>query len=264
MYRGYVLYTISFVFLLFLAMSSVHILTGISHIYQHGYRAWDIDYAGLGEEGFVYKKSEDRGETCRILYRSEACPEAILRLLPQIDSHVQKEGRAVEFLHLSRTTYVSHIEGKPYIIKLSRTKSLFETLFFTCRHSRSAWNNAELAKRAGLATIEPIALVEIGSKFQLTSYLIYPLAGKTLAEKKGMESWVEPFKRVLAKQRDLSIIHPDFRPKNVIQLEDSSIQYIDIDDLHRYPPFSYVCRARFNKELKRFENKTEEAFPVPL
>lgn len=256
-YKEHLWYGFSFLTLLLVIGSFNPVLSSFSHLYQHVYRAWDVDYAKLGTDEVVHSFQKKGGLERRTLYRKEAYFEGLEKILDSIESYVENGGRAVEFLHESRTTYVCQIEGKPYIIKLSRKKPLLESLFFVCRHSRGAWNTADWARELGFPTFQPIALVEVGARLQFASYLLYPCAGKTLLEEKDIGTWLKPFHDVLEQQKSLSIIHPDFRAKNVIQLENGIIQYIDIDDLHRYPSFSAVYQARFAKELKRFEKNME-------
>ena len=233
----------------FLFISYPNLLTCVSRIYQRGYRCWNFNYAGLGEERFVYKFTKES----RLLCKKDLYSQEFERVLLDLKNHLTLNGRVLQYYPGLRTTYLLELDGISYIVKKSSKRPLLESLFYPCRYSRNAWNNAERACQQSFKTYEPIALIEFGRHLRFTSYLVYPLEGVVLEEKKGdLEGWIELFKRALKQQKNLKILHPDFHCKNLVQLKDGSIRYIDIDDLHWYGPFSYLYHVRFSKELKRF------------
>ncbi|MBS0586066.1 MAG: hypothetical protein JSR76_07210 [Verrucomicrobia bacterium] len=235
-------------------MNSSFLLRKISHIYQYGYWCWNMEYSGLGSEEIAYSFTREYRFLCQ---KDSYSPEweEILSTLPK---KLESEGRILQKHPYSRTTYLLTIGGKPYVVKASHKKPKLYCLLFPSRYSRIAWNNAKLSRKLGLPAFTPTALVEFGQGLQVTSYLIYPFLGTTLVERPSSEEWLYKLQETIDKQKELHLIHPDFRPTNVVLLEDGSIQYIDIDEMHRYSAYSYLFLARLKKEIKRFETLMQE------
>ncbi len=257
----YFAYALFFLTTLGVTMNSPTLLRRISHLYQYGYWCWNMGYAGLGEEGIAHSF---RAKS-RILCRKEMFTPKFEETLLDLRKFIEREGRILQRHPRSRTTYKVNIEGVSYIVKESFKLPRLFCILFPSRYSRIAWNNAQLAKELGLSACDPVALVEFGYALQYSSYLIYPCVGETLAEHTPFQDWLDKLEGVILQQKELRLIHPDFRPTNVLVLEDGSISYIDIDEMHRYPALSYVFQARLRKELLRFtqlmrEERGEETF----
>jgi hypothetical protein len=234
---------------LLFAFNAPSVLINLSRIYQRGYRSWNNDYAGLGEKGFLYRSSKG----FRFLCREEAYSKELEDTLIHLEKILEERGRLLQEHPHSRKTYYLEIEGISYIVKKSCKLPFLESLFYGSRYTKPAWNNADRMEKMGLKTCHPIALIEFGKALRYTSYLLYPRVGITLEKKKNsIDMWATNLIEIVKKQKKLGILHSDFHCCNVLELDDGSIQYIDIDDLHTYQPYSYIYNVRFYKELNRF------------
>jgi hypothetical protein len=237
-----------------ITVSSPVLLGKISRIYQYGYWFSNMGYAGLGTDSMVHRFRKGS----RIFCLREAYSPKFEEVLLNLQSHLEREGRLLQRHPHSRATYLLEIEGKEYVVKESFKKPRIYCLLFPSRYSRLAWNNAEFASSLGFEVFHPVALVEFGECLSFSSYILYPFVGTTLAENKCVKDWLLKLEEAILQQKRLRLIHPDFRPTNVVLLEGGAIQYIDIDEMHRYPPYSYLFHARFKKEIRRFESIMQE------
>ena len=167
----------------------------------------------------------------------------------QIDS---KEGKIVLHDHRGKLTEKAIVSGHTLVIKSAVQNGFFNNLI-AMGLGVNVWNNIFWAKKMGIPVMKPVAVIEKRKWNQVKSFIVYLYEGKVCeSEFKTTEEFfpkVQELKEFLNKK---GVIHHDFRLRNIVILDDGTLQFIDVDKLHHYPVHSHVFNHRLKREVNRF------------
>jgi hypothetical protein len=145
-------------------------------------------------------------------------------------------------------------QGKRVVVKSVEFRGWFPNLL-RMGMGVNIWNNAYFAKARGVPVLTPIALVEKRSWNKTKTFVVYPYEGEVCKNEIKESPKIFVLKKAL---NEGLLIHDDFRFKNIVMLDDGTLQLIDIDKIHYYPKNSPVFKARMRHEFRKF-NLTAEA-----
>lgn len=148
--------------------------------------------------------------------------------------------------HDERKGELAVIGGKQVIIKSIELDGFFPNLF-RMGTGVNIWNNAKFAKLDGIPTLKPIALIEKRALNKTKTSVVYLYEG-AICDKEDLPK-IEDLKQLLEQKH---ATHHDFFIRNIVKLEDGSLQLIDIDKMHWYPRNSYLFRWKNRQEDDRF------------
>jgi len=154
------------------------------------------------------------------------------------------------------------IGNQVYIVKRHGVKGFFKNLF-TMSRGVHIWNRAHKIKSFEIPVFTPVALVEKRTWNQSESFVLYKMRGKEAAKNKQMlDRAIPSILTMLKKMVCHNIIHPDFRPNNLILHENGSVSMIDIDHLSIYPSYSYVYQQRVKEMVAFFQKNAKKIHRV--
>jgi hypothetical protein len=242
-------------FLLILSFFWHSISHNLARVYQKLYAVSHYDYQALYDENCKKEVSWHQ----KIFCLKEFANEEVMSFLQSIE---EREKNTI-CLKRKRSVEESFFGNEKVVVKSMEFKGFFANLF-RMGMGVNVWNNAELAKKINVAVLKPIALVEKRAWNKSKTFIVYKFEGKACEEEiKNSDSWfakIQALEKLLTKK---CLVHDDFRIKNIVLLDDGSLQLIDIDKLHLYPSKSVVFRARMRREVRKFnQNLLENGYRV--
>lgn len=221
-----------------------YVIQTIGAQYQKSWHIFHYDYANLDNPEYIKKLSYGEKVVCHRAYYDQAMQDFL-------------EGKTKpkrELLHWwkRRTTESIWIGDRHYVIKTGIKKGFFPNLL-KIGLGVEIWNNAHLAKELGIPTLQPIAFWEKRCPNYSESIVLYPWEGtsgdKVYQEREDILPAVE---KLLVALEENSVIQRSFRLKNLVILSDNTPQLIDIDDMHRYPKYSFIFHKRLKREIQNY------------
>ncbi|MBM3192749.1 MAG: hypothetical protein FJZ59_00760 [Chlamydiae bacterium] len=232
-------------FLLLLVYFWPSLMHNVSRMYEALFLEVHYEYTGLFDESV--QKELSWGQ--KIFCLNEYATNEVWTFLHDIERSKYKK---VLWDHRGKLTEEAEFAGNHFIVK-SATKVGFLRNIFSMGMGVNVWNNANWAKHMGMPVLKPVALVEKRSLFETKSFIVYLFEGevceKAIKTSEAFFPKIEELKTLLAKKH---VIHHDFRLRNMVLLEDGSLQFIDIDKLHWYPCNSHVFKQRLKREVYKF------------
>ncbi len=146
-------------------------------------------------------------------------------------------------------TFWGSFDGKEYIIKKHVQHGILKNMLRMGK-CVSIWNNLHWAKERGVPLIDPVAVSERRSLFCLETIVVYRYEGVrsdycSAFEIKSKSHFITD------KLCEQNVVHSDLRRRNIVCTSDEEdLKLIDVELMHFYPPYSYVCRKRLQKEEK--------------
>lgn len=254
-------------FCLFLGGSSFFwhsISHNLARGYQKLYAVLHYDYQALYDTDCKKEATWNQ----KIFCLEEFANEEVMNFLRNIE---EKEKNII-CLKRKRSVEESFLGEEKVVVKSMEFKGFFANLF-RMGMGVNVWNNAHLAKNLHIPVLKPLALVEKRAWNQTKTFIVYKFEGKACEEEiRKSDDWfskIQALEKLLTKKL---LVHDDFRIKNMVLLDDQSVQFIDIDKLHAYPSKSLVFRARMRREVRKFNQNLLEngylakklAFEVPF
>ena len=179
----------------------------------------------------------------KIFCKNEYADEEVVSFLHNLD---EPRERRVLWQHWERMGEIAELKGKKVIIKTTYLNGFFPNLF-RMSTGVNIWNNAHYAKADGIPVLKPVALIEKRCLTQSKSSIVYLYEGE-LCDSSRLEQVRELYNLLVQK----NVTHHDFYLRNIVVLEDGSLQLIDIDKIHWYPAYSYVFKLKARQEESRF------------
>lgn len=223
------------------------LMHNVSKLYEALFLEVHYEYVGLLDEG--YQKELSWGQ--KIFCVNEYATKEVWTFLHDIERSKYKK---TLWEHRGKLTEEAEFAGNHFIVKSAEKQGLFRNIF-SMGMGVNVWNNANWAKKMGLPVLKPVALVEKRSLTKTKSFVVYLFEGeeceKAIKRSDAFFAKIEELKNLLQAKH---VIHHDFRLRNMVLLEDGSLQFIDIDKLHWYPPTSYVFKERLKREVRKFNS----------
>jgi hypothetical protein len=185
----------------------------------------------------------------KIICKSKFANNEVLNFLHDVDDSKCKK---VLWDHRGKLTEEAKFGDHHFIVKSAEKKGFLRNLF-CMGMGVNVWNNANWASKIGLPVLKPVAMIE-KRKWNFTkTYIVYEYEGrvceKELKVRPEFFPKVEDMRKLL---NEKNAIHHDFRLRNMVVLEDGTLQFIDIDKLHVYPNKSIVFKSRLKREVYKF------------
>ncbi|MEQ1598769.1 MAG: lipopolysaccharide kinase InaA family protein [Methylotenera sp.] len=160
------------------------------------------------------------------------------------------------------TVALAEIDGKKAVIKRYNIKNFWHGLSRAVRQTRAAasWANAHRLKILGIATVQPIALIENpnfgflnGKAYFLAEYIDAPDAAEFFSKTHNKKARADAVKNIVIlfyKLFLLKISHGDMKATNIKMLDNKPV-LIDLDSMqqHRFDAFALTAHVR---DLRRF------------
>ena len=180
----------------------------------------------------------------------------------------------------SSTVVRLRLENLDLVVKRYNIKHLRHAVSRGFRPTRAyvSWRNAQRLKWWGVATPEPLAMIEkrIGGLRSTAWYISRHVAGRPALEllpeldPSGPELafWLERFAELLQRLINLRLVHGDFKASNFLCAEDGRLYLLDLDAMryHRRPDTAFrKAVARDHRRLLanwRQHPDLEQAFQV--
>ena len=211
----------------------------ISRLYEGLFFYGQYDYFGIKDNELYTKVTYGEKILCLKEDFSKQMEECLKGNEP--DSHWMFSERK----HM-KTFWVS-FKGKEYVVKKHVQYGFFKNIMQMGK-GVSIWNNLHWAKKRGLAVVEPVAVREKREMGRLETTVVYRYEGSRTdyfkkEDIKSKTSLITP------QLREKNIVHADLRRRNIIYEEgEETVKLIDVELMHFYPSFSYVCTKRLTKE----------------
>lgn len=220
-------------FAFFLPKSLVNFL---SHFYELYFRIRHYGYEEIDNKNYERKLGFGKKLLCSKEY---FCDE--------MQAFLSDENRTGTFLssHSGKRTEQVTIGGMPFIVKTHKYDGFWQNLFVQGR-GVEIWNNAHLARRQGLQTLKPVALIEEKKWNSSTSVVVYLMEG----ESKDAIS-LATLDKLVKKMRGLRFLMRDFSVENIIFLEGDIPELIDIGRLFQYPKCSLIYPMALSSQIER-------------
>ncbi len=220
------------------------LMHNLSRLYETLFVQFHYEYTGLFDSAYQKKISWGLKNICSKEY-------ATFQVNDFLENIEDYEKRTI-WIHRNKLTEDAHVGGYHFIVKSEEKKGFFSNLF-SMGMAVNIWNNAHWARDIGVPVLKPVALVEKRKWNSVHTFIVYLYEGKDcekeFANDQSFFGEVEVLQKLLMTKQ---VIHHDFRLRNILLLEDQSLQLIDIDKIHRYPRNSYVFRERMKREVRKF------------
>ncbi len=197
------------------------------------------EYAALNDSQYIKELSWGK----KIICKSDYATEDVLRFLRDIE---RGEGKNILWKQDERLGEEAFLNGKKVVIKTIETSGFFTNLF-RMGTVVQIWNHAIRANKEGVPVLKPIAIVEERSLKGTRGSIVYLYEG-IIADKSKL-SMVQDLQKLLFQRH---ITHHDFHLRNIVVLEDGTLQLIDLDKMHWYPKHSYLFSYKMKQEIRRF------------
>ncbi len=198
------------------------------------------EYVGL----FDWKVQKDLTWGKKIFCLKDYANAEMMEFLHNIE---ESKGKKELWSHWERKGEEAIIAGKRVIIKSIELEGFFSNLF-RMGTGVNIWNNAYYAKLDGIPTLKPVALVEKRGLTKTKTIVIYLYEGRVCTKDDFLK--IQNLKELLFRK---GVTHHDFYIRNIIKLEDGTLQLIDIDKMHWYPRHSYLFSWKKAQEEDRFD-----------
>ncbi len=215
--------------------------------YRKFFAITHYEYVGLNDP--EVKKELSWKE--KIFCAREYANESVMEFLRNIETSSEKK---ILWKNSERTGEEAILNGKKVIIKSVEVDGFFTNLF-RMGTGVNIWNNAHYAKLSGIPVLKPIALVEKRSLFKTKTFVVYLFEG-TVCDQESIPE-IKALRELLQKKL---VAHHDFYIRNIIKLDDGTLQLIDIDKMHWYPHNSYLFRWKGRVEEQRFNENIANKF----
>ena len=221
------------------------LMHNVSRVYEALFLEIHYEYVGL----FDQKYQKELSWKQKIICEKNYADESMLEFLHQVETFKDKK---VLHDHRGKLTEKVSFSENHFVVKSAERKGFFRNLLAQGM-GVNVWNNAHWALEMGVPVMKPIALVEKREWNKTKSFVVYLFEGKVCEnEFKLAEDFfpkVQELKELLSKK---NVIHHDFRLRNIVILDDGTLQFIDIDKLHWYKRSSHVFKHRLKIEVKKF------------
>mgnify|MGYP002132237809 CR=1 FL=1 len=205
------------------------------------------EYAGICEEG--YQKELSWKE--KILCVNEFANREMMEFLREIE---KSDLKTTVCQYPDRKVEVVNIQGISCVVKSMETRGLFLN-FFRMGAGVNIWNSALNARKMGVPVLKPVAVVEKRRLNVVKTFVVYLREGEVCETVEKTAHLLEKVERLREDLRKKQITHHDFHLRNIVVLEDGSLQLIDIDKLHWYPKRSYLYLKKLEVEERRFKRE---------
>ncbi len=221
------------------------LMHNLSRVYETFFIETQYDYVGLLDP----KIKKEASWSTKILCKEEYATPNFLEFLKDIeDSNIKKTLHN----HRGKLTEKFVIDEIPFVVKSTERTGVFANLI-SMGTGITVWNNAHWAIKRGIPVMKPVALVEKREWNKTKSFVVYLYEGKQCeTEFKENEEFFPKVYELTKLLEKNQVIHHDFRLRNIVLLDDGTLQFIDIDKLHYYQKNSHVFKQRLKREVKKF------------
>ncbi len=230
------------------------LMHNVSRAYQKLFAVFHYEYVGLNDLEVWKEVSWEK----KIFCKNEFATSEMIAFLKNIE-----EGNGDHLAgNRKRQVEIRVVNSKRLVVKSMEFPGFISNIF-RMGLGVNVWNNADFATKLGIPVLKPIAFVEKRRWNQSKTYSVYLFEGKACDQEiKKTSDWflkIQELKNNLYKH---SVIHDDLRIKNMVLLDDGTVQLIDIDKIHRYPKKSIIFRARMDREVRKFNQNLSEVIPT--
>ncbi len=200
------------------------------------------DYFGIGDSSYVNELTWKK----KIFCAKEYANGKLMQFCRDIDLPRNSQ---IAWKHWERTGEIIEFAGKKMVVKTIELKG-FAANLFRLGTGVQIWNNAHHAKADGIAVLKPVALIEERAWNQTRTSIIYLYEGEVCTKENVAK--IEILQKFLFQKR---VAHHDFYLRNIVELEDGTLQLIDIDKMHWYPKYSYLFILKMRDENRKFQKE---------
>ena len=221
------------------------LMHNLSRVYETFFIEAQYEYVGLLD----VKIKKDSSWALKILCHEEYATPEFFEFLHHIEESNLKK---TLHNHRGKLTEKFLFGETPFVVKSTERKGVFANLI-SMGTGVTVWNNAHWAVEKGIPVLKPVALVEKRLWNKTKSFVVYLYEGKQCeTEFKENEEFFPKVFELTKLLQEKKVIHHDFRLRNIVLLDDGSLQFIDIDKLHYYQKKSHVFNQRLKREVKKF------------
>ena len=236
--------------LVMLIFSRDSVMHNISRAYQKMYAMVHYDYLGIFDPECVKELSWKEKIFCQKSFANVD----VMRVL----HHIEDEEMKLISKNRKRNVDEMFFGDQRVIIKSMEFPGFFSNLF-RMGMGVNVWNNAKRAQLAGIPVLKPIALVEKREWNKTKTFIVYLFEGKVCEQEiHQTDGWFSEIQEMKDQMENHLLIHDDLRMKNMVLLDNGTIQLIDIDKIHFYPSNSLIFRARMEREVRKFNQNLRE------
>lgn len=211
----------------------------LSRLYEGGFFYFQYNYFGLNDRSYYKELTYGEKVVCLETDFSKEM-EAILK-------EEEPEKIWVFSLRKNMKTYWVEVNGKQYIVKRHEQRGFFKNIFQMGK-GVSIWNNLKWAKKKGISVVTPVAFYEKREPSRVLTKVLYRFEEKRADDRES--------KNIFTKTRFITeallqayVVHADLRRRNIVYSNgEDQLKLIDVELMHYYPRWSYVCRKRLKKE----------------
>jgi hypothetical protein len=213
--------------------------------YRQLFMITHYEYVGLCEEAYQKELSWKK----KIICVNEFAGAEMLAFLRQIEeSDLKKTLGEYPDRRLEEVVF-----GEDhFIVKSTQIKGIFINLL-RMGTAVNIWNHAHYARKMGIPVLRPVALVEKREINSTKTFVVYLREGEVCEKQVMQASFLEKVAQLRGQLRQKYVTHHDFYVRNIVMLEDGSLQLIDIDKMHWYPKHSYLYSKKCQVEERRFK-----------
>lgn len=227
------------------------LMHNLARVYEHMFIAVNYEYVGLADPNYHKEVSWKEKIVC---VKEYATPE-VMEFLHCVE---ESQDKKVIWHHRGKLTEEATVANKHFVVKSAELCGFFKNIFYMSM-GVNVWNNAHWAKDLGIPVLKPVAFIEKRTLSKTKSFIVYVYEGKVcekeLKRRGDFFSKVQELETLLCQK---GVIHHDFRLRNMVILEDDTVQFIDIDKLHWYPHRSYVFHERMKREVRKFNTNLKD------
>ncbi len=221
------------------------LMHNLSRVYEALFLEVHYEYVGLFDKNYQKKLSWNQ----KIICNKEYANASMFEFLHNVETYKNKK---TLHDHRGKLTEKISLEKSQFVVKSTERKGFFRNLF---AHGMgvNVWNNAHWAKDIGVPVMKPVALVEKREWNKTKTFVVYVFEGKVCEnEFKQREDFFPKVQELKELLNEKHVIHHDFRLRNIVLLDDGTLQFIDIDKLHWYKTSSHVFKHRLKREVHKF------------
>ncbi len=224
----------------------------ISRGYQKLFAVMHYDYSGLSDSDCRKELSWKEKIFCQNAFATDEVMAFLHNVEDQVKSSIS---------HNRKPSVEETFFGNARVVIKSMEFPGFFSNLFRMGMGVNVWNNARMANQMGIPVLKPIAFVEKRSWNKTTTFVAYLFEGNVCVnEIKKSEEWFCKIEDLIDRLNKKCLVHDDLRMKNMVLLENGTIQLIDIDKIHYYPKNSPIFQARMYREIRKFnQNLTENS-----
>ena len=213
----------------------------LSRLYEGAFFYKQYGYFGLGDPNWMQRATYGEKIICKKGDYSPEMEEYLLGKEP-VSTWLFSDRKGM------KTFWIS-IQGEQYLVKRHVQRGMVKNLMQMGKCA-SIWNNLHWALAKGVPVVEPVAFSEKRRAGKVETVVVYRFEGSTSDHfpKSGMKQRTPKITDNLRKKH---VVHADLRRRNIICTNDEEeIKLIDVQLMHYYPKYSYVCNKRLNKEAR--------------